>query len=104
MIAVVVRAPSSESQEHHHLDDAMLLARVVEGDDRAFAQIYEAHRRKLFRLAYGILLDEGDAREAVQEAFLALHRAAPQWQPHAAIGTWLYRVVLNHCLSIKQRL
>ena len=40
----------------------------------------------------------------MQEAFLRLHLAAPTWQPEATVGTWLYRVVLNHCLSLKQRL
>lgn len=86
------------------LDDAALLGRAANGDDRAFAVIYEAHRRRLYRLAYGVLLDPNEAREAVQEAFMRLHQAAPTWEPRAAVGTWLYRVVLNHCLSLKQRL
>lgn len=90
-------APSRE-------EGTALLARAAGGDDRAFAELYEAHRRQLYRLAYGVLLDPHEAREAVQEAFLALHRAAPTWEPRAAVGTWLYRVVLNHCLSLKQRL
>jgi RNA polymerase sigma-70 factor (ECF subfamily) len=84
--------------------DAALLAAVATGDRHAFEEIYEAHRRRLFRLAYGILLDESEAREAVQEAFLRLYRAAPTWEPRAALGTWLHRVVLNHCLGLRQRL
>ncbi len=87
-----------------HERDAALLAAAALGDDRAFAQIYEAHRRRLYRVAFGVLLDANEAREAVQEAFLRLHQAAPTWEPRAAIGTWLYRVVLNHCLGLKQRL
>lgn len=85
-------------------DDAALLARAAKGDERAFGELYEAHRKSLYRLAYGLLLDPSDAREAVQEAFLRLHQAAPSWEPRAAVGTWLYRVVLNHCLSLKQRM
>ena len=84
-------------------DDAALLRRVALGDDRAFAQLYEAHRRPLYRLAYGVLLDADEARAAVQEAFLRLHQAAPSWEPRAQVGTWLYRVVLNHCLGLRQR-
>ena len=57
--------------------EAALLRRAAQGDDHAFGQIYEAQRRRLYRLAYGVLLDPHDAREAVQEAFLALHRALP---------------------------
>lgn len=84
--------------------DAVLLARAAAGDAKAFAELYETHRRRLYRLAYGVLLDPNEAREAVQEAFLRLHRAAPSWEPRAQVGTWLYRVVLNHCLGLRQRL
>lgn len=84
--------------------DAALLARVAAGDERAFASVYDDHRGRLYRVAYGVLLDPHEAREAVQEAFLQLHRAAPKWEPRAAVGTWLHRVVLNHCLGLKPRL
>lgn len=84
--------------------DAALMAAVARGERRAFADLYERHRRSLYRLAYGVLLDADEAREAVQEAFLRLHRAAPDWEPRAQVGTWLYRVVLNHCLGLRQRL
>lgn len=104
-MAVLVGSPgASQAARPTHQDDATLLARSAAGDDRAFAQLYDAHRKRLYRLAYGVLLDPCEAREAVQEAFLRLHQAAPSWEPRAAVGTWLYRVVLNHCLSLKQRL
>lgn len=84
--------------------DAALLARAASGDERAFAAVYDHHRQRLYRVAYGVLLDPHEAREAVQEAFLQLHRAAPRWEPRAQVGTWLHRVVLNHCLGLKPRL
>lgn len=87
-----------------HEDDASAMARIAAGDEGAFARLYEAHRKRLYRLAYGIVVDAHEASEAVQEAFLRLHQAAPSWEPRAAVATWLYRVVLNHCLSLKQRL
>lgn len=87
-----------------HEEDATSMARVAAGDDRAFGVLYEVHRKRLYRLAYGVLLDANDATEAVQDAFLRLHQAAPTWEPRAAVGTWLYRVLLNHCLNLKGRL
>jgi RNA polymerase sigma-70 factor (ECF subfamily) len=51
-----------------------------------------------------VLLDRDEAREAVQEAFFRLHQNAPRWQPNAAISTWLHRVVLNYCLSLRRKL
>jgi RNA polymerase sigma-70 factor (ECF subfamily) len=84
--------------------DADLIARAANGDDAAFAEVYEEHRRPLYRLAYGILLDRDEAHEVVQEAFVRLHRAAATWEPRAAVSTWLYRVVLREGLSVKRRL
>jgi len=96
----MMATPARESA----LDDAALLERVATGDERAFTVLYDGHRQKLYRLAYGVLLDPHEAREAVQEAFLQLHLAASTWEPRAQVGTWLYRVVLNHCLGLRQRL
>lgn len=90
--------------EETHASDAALVRRVAEGDRDAFERIYEMHRARAYRLAYGVLLDSEDAREAVQEAFLKLHAHAARWEPHAALATWLHRVVLNHCLSLRRRL
>lgn len=87
-----------------HATDAALLRAVAAGDRVAFAHLYEMHRGPAFRLAYGVLLDRDEACEAVQDAFLRLYEGAARWQPNAAIGTWLYRVVLNHCLSLRRRL
>ncbi|MBX3230793.1 MAG: sigma-70 family RNA polymerase sigma factor [Labilithrix sp.] len=98
-MTVTADAPRSRAEE-----DAVLVARAAAGDERAFAVLYDTHRARLYRLAYGIVLDPNEAREAVQEAFLKLHLAAPAWEPRAAIGTWLHRVVLHHCLGLKQRL
>ena len=99
-------APAGETEEGRSVreKDAALLRAAAQGNQAAFGLLYEAHRVRLFRLAQGILLDPQEAREAVQEAFLRLHEAAPRWEPSAAVGTWLYRVVLNHCLSLRQRL
>lgn len=106
MICEVASTRLDETQPGNpaHQADAQLLARAAAGDDRAFSELYQVHRHRVYRLAYGVLLDPDEARDAVQEAFLRLHIAAPDWQPRAAVSTWLYRVVLNHCLGLQTRL
>jgi RNA polymerase sigma-70 factor (ECF subfamily) len=98
------RAGGASPPNSVHAADAALMRAVAAGDRAAFERVYAAHQPRVFRLAYGVLLDRDEAREAVQEAFLKLHEAAGRWEPNAALGTWLYRVVLNHCLSLKRRL
>lgn len=58
---------------------------------------FEAQRPKLFGLAYRLLGSASEAEDAVQDAYLRLHRA-----DHAAIrslSAWLTKTVTNVCLN-----
>jgi RNA polymerase sigma-70 factor (ECF subfamily) len=83
--------------------DAAAMAAAAQGDDAAFSRLYREHRGSVYRVAYGVLLDETEARDIVQDTFLELHRARRRWRPDASIRTWLYRVALNRALSIRRR-
>lgn len=62
-------------------DDAQLLARIVAGDDRALAEVYERHSGVLFGVARRVTGDEQLARDVCQEVFAYLwelpHRVDP---------------------------
>ena len=77
--------------------DAELLAAHVAGDRDAFAQLYSRHHGRLSRLALANTRTREDAADVVQDAMLAAHRAAPTFRQQAAVGSWLYRIVLNSC-------
>ncbi|MBI5544441.1 MAG: sigma-70 family RNA polymerase sigma factor [Deltaproteobacteria bacterium] len=85
-------------------DDALAMAAIARGDEAAFRGLHQAHRERLFRLAYGVVLDAEEARDVVQEAFVSLCDAAPTWRPEAQVSTWLYRVTMNQALSARRRL
>ena len=84
--------------------DDRLLARIAEGDRKAFAVVMERHLDRVFCLARRVLLSDGDAEEVAQEVFLTLWQKAENWRPgRARLSTWLYRVTLNRCLNHKAR-
>ncbi len=84
--------------------DDRLLARIAEGDRKAFAVVMERHLDRVFGLARRVLLSDSDAEEVAQEVFLTLWQKAERWQPgRARLSTWLYRVTLNRCLNHKAR-
>ncbi len=65
--------------------------------------IVEEYQDRVFRLAYAILGDSGTAEEAAQDAFVRIWRALPQFRGDAALGTWIYAIARNVCLSRRRR-
>jgi len=71
-----------------------LLESAQGGDMRAFAELFEAMRPALTRVAAG-LVGESDAEDVVMNALLKLWKALPAFRGQAALRTWVIRVVRN---------
>lgn len=80
-------------------DDPTLMRRMATGDHTAFELLMRRHNRRLFRLARATLRNEAEAEDALQEAYIAAYRSCRQFRGDAAPASWLYRLVLNECLS-----
>ncbi len=83
--------------------DHDLMARVAQGDGRAFQALARRHAGPATGLARRILGSDAQAEDIVQDALLRVWTNAPRWRPEAAFRTWLYRVVVNLCLNAKRR-
>lgn len=94
-----VRAVPSFPDPDRLRSDSELLAAHVAGDRDAFAELFHRHQRRLHRLAWQTTGHPEDAADAVQDAMLAAHRAAPTFRHDAAVGSWLHRIVVNACLD-----
>jgi RNA polymerase sigma-70 factor (ECF subfamily) len=79
------------------------MARIAQGDERAFRQLAARYAPRAVGLARRITRNEADADEIVQEALLRIWLNAPRWRPTAAFRTWFYRVVVNLCLNRRRR-
>lgn len=75
--------------------DAELVARVQQGDKRAFDLLVLKYQRKIMRLLSRMLRDPGDVEDVAQEAFIKAYRALPQFRGDSAFYTWLYRIAIN---------
>jgi RNA polymerase sigma-70 factor (ECF subfamily) len=74
------------------------------GDESAFDQLVERHRRGVYRLAYRISGNHEDAHDLAQEAFVRVYRGLGGFRGDSAFRTWLYRVVVNLSLNHLRRL
>src|SRR4030095_8794305 len=55
--------------------DRELIEQAKQGDNQAFRRLVERHQRRAFAIALGLVRNEQDASEVVQEAFLRVHRS-----------------------------
>jgi RNA polymerase sigma-70 factor (ECF subfamily) len=83
--------------------DRVLIEQARNGDPHAFRQLVQRHQRRAFAIAMGLLRDENDAREVVQEAFLRVHRGLPTFQGGSSFFTWLYRIVTNLSIDLMRK-
>jgi RNA polymerase sigma-70 factor (ECF subfamily) len=85
------------------LGDADLLARHVDGDPDAFAELVRRHRDRLWAVALRTLHNSDDAADALQDALLSAYRGAAGFRGGSAVTTWLHRIVVNACLDFARR-
>ena len=85
------------------LADAELVARAGRGDAVAFETIMRRHNRLLFRSARGVVSDDAEAQDAVQETYLRAFASMHSFRADAALGTWLARITINVALDAQRR-
>jgi RNA polymerase sigma-70 factor (ECF subfamily) len=86
------------------VDDSALLAGLRQGQARAFEQMMRRYNRLLYRAARGIVHDDAEAQDAVQEAWLRAFTGLHGFRGDASLGTWLTRIVINQALVQQRRL
>jgi RNA polymerase sigma factor (sigma-70 family) len=82
--------------------DAALAERYADGDEAAFAILFERHRASVLAVCMGVLGSRHDAEDAAQESFAALAvtlRSAPPRELRA----WLTRVARNAAIDAARR-
>ena len=93
-------------EEQRARDDAAdraLIARHVDGDPEAFSELFNRHRDRLWAVALRTTGDPEEAADALQDAAVSAFRAAAGFRSEAAVGTWLYRIVVNACVDRARR-
>jgi RNA polymerase sigma-70 factor (ECF subfamily) len=78
--------------------DEALAARAAAGDESAFEDLVVRYQARVFRLARRLTSDDGDAQDALQEAFLQVYRGLRSFRADARFSTWLYRIATNAAL------
>jgi RNA polymerase sigma-70 factor, ECF subfamily len=79
--------------------DLELAQRCGRGDPDAFEQLYRAHAGRLYTLIVRMVASAETAEDLLQEVFLNAYRKVSNFRGESSLGTWLYRMAVNHCLD-----
>jgi len=82
--------------------DFILIDKLQKGDLDALEQLMQLYRDDLFKLAYRYLGRREDAEEILQDTFLRAFQKIGTFQRKSSIGTWLYRICINLCITKKK--
>ncbi|HMT09409.1 MAG TPA: RNA polymerase sigma factor [Pyrinomonadaceae bacterium] len=91
--------PSIDVINTDAVTDETLVAAVIEGDDRAFAEIFERYKRSVTRTVARFFSDRSDIEEFVQQSFTKAyfsirdHRGGEE----RSLQAWLARIAVNVC-------
>jgi RNA polymerase sigma-70 factor (TIGR02960 family) len=75
------------------------LARARAGEEDAFRELTDPHRRELQVHIYRIVGSAHDAEDLLQETLLAAWRGLERFEGRASVRAWLYRIATNRSLD-----
>ena len=82
--------------------DEALAARAAAGEEPAFEELVARYQARVYRLAFRLTGDEGDAKDVLQETFIAVYRGLPAFRADSRFSTWLYRIATNAALMLRR--
>lgn len=83
--------------------DRELVARIQEGDPRAFRILFDRYHRRAYAVAFGVVKNPQDAADIVQDGFVKVHRHIGKFQGSSSFYTWLYRIIMNLAIDHVRR-
>ena len=84
-------------------DDAELVRRALARDETAVRAIMQANNRRLYRLARGILRNDAEAEDVVQDTYVRAFTHLEQFRGDSSLSTWLSRIAMNEALGRLRR-
>jgi RNA polymerase sigma-70 factor (ECF subfamily) len=105
--ANVIPAPAPKAiaarDDNNRAGERTLVQRAQSGDEQAFAELFQTHKKRVYSVCLLMTKDVADAEDLTQEAFLQVFRSVGSFRGDSAFSTWLYRVAVNTVLMKLRR-
>src|SRR5947209_12825845 len=83
--------------------DAELIQRARSHDETAVRSIMQANNRRLYRIARGILRNDSEGEDVVQETYVRAFTHLENFRGDSSLATWLSRIAMNEALGRLRR-
>ena len=80
-----------------------LVQKAILGDTDAFLELMEKNSLSMYKVARGILGNDDDAADAIQDTILSCFEKIHTLQKPKYFKTWMIRILINKCKDILQR-
>lgn len=78
-------------------EEARLVVRLKKRDEAAFNLFVRTYQERVFALVHRMLGNRAEAQDLAQEVFVTVFRSIDSFRGDSRLGTWLYRIAVNHC-------
>ena len=89
------RALPAPDGGQENTSEAELVARAQQGDERAFATLFEFYNRRVYSLCLRMTRSAVEAEDLTQDALMLFFRKMPTFRGESTLATWLHRIVVN---------
>lgn len=90
------RVPVNVELDYNTTEDTLLVSLTLEGNDKAFASIYDRYWKRVFYLLARVVGDSAVAEELTQDTFVLAHRYLKSFDSSkASLSTWLGTIAKN---------
>jgi RNA polymerase sigma factor (sigma-70 family) len=91
------------SEKEKSLSDFELIEGILNGHKKWYELLIKKYNQRLYRVAKGILSDEDEIEDAMQEAYFRAYLQLKKFEKRSSFATWLTRILINECLMMKRR-
>jgi RNA polymerase sigma-70 factor (ECF subfamily) len=85
------------------LSDEDVVRRVLDGETALFEIVMRRYNQRLYRIARGILRDDAEAEDVMQDAYVRAYANLEQFAGRAQFSTWLTRIAIHEALARVRR-
>lgn len=79
------------------LRERILLRKLKDHDERAFAELVAAYQGQVYSLVYRMVGSRTEAEDVAQEVFITVFKNIGGFRGECRLSTWMYRIATNHC-------